>query len=73
MNPKLIGLARHFSGLTQSELAEKLGVSQYAVSKFESGLLKPSPEALRKMTAIFEINGIGTEELKFFTEIISKD
>ncbi|MBY0224107.1 helix-turn-helix domain-containing protein [Sporosarcina aquimarina] len=72
MKPKLIGLCRHFSGYSQNELAERLGQSQYAVSKYESGLLKPSPDTVRKMKEIFAENGIGIEEIDFLNNVINK-
>lgn len=48
------------SGLTQIELAEKLGVSNKAVSKWETGKSKPTTNTLRKMAVLF---GISIEEL----------
>ncbi len=48
------------AGLTQTELAEKLNVSNKAVSKWETGKSKPSTNTLRKMAALF---GVSVEEL----------
>lgn len=48
------------AGLTQTELAEKLGVTNKAVSKWETGRAKPSTNTLRKIAALF---GISVEEL----------
>ena len=48
------------SGLTQIELAEKLGVTNKAVSKWETGKSKPTTNTLRKMAALF---GLSVDEL----------
>jgi Zn-dependent peptidase ImmA (M78 family) len=40
-NPEMLILAREFRGLTQTELAERIGVKQGTVSKIESGLQSP--------------------------------
>lgn len=48
------------AGLTQMELAEKLGVTNKAVSKWETGKTKPTTNILRKMAALF---GLSMDEL----------
>ena len=48
------------TGLTQAELARELGVTNKAVSKWETGKSKPTTNILRKMAALF---GISVEEL----------
>ena len=48
------------SGLTQGEMAEKLEVSNKAVSKWENGRSKPTTNTLRKMAVLF---GISIDEL----------
>ncbi|HKW97184.1 MAG TPA: XRE family transcriptional regulator [Bryobacteraceae bacterium] len=40
-NPDMLTLAREFRGLTQTELAENIGVKQAFISKLESGLQSP--------------------------------
>ena len=47
-------------GLPQNELAERLGVTNKAVSKWENGKSKPTTDTLRKMAALF---GISVNEL----------
>ena len=47
-------------GLTQSEVAQRLGVSAAAVSKWENGSTKPRYELLLKLAEIFEVS---SEEL----------
>lgn len=44
------------SGLTQAEMAEKLGVTNKAVSKWETGKSKPTTNALRKIAALFRLS-----------------
>ena len=51
---------RSKAGFTQNELAEKLGVTNKAVSKWESGKAKPTTNTLRKIAVLF---GISINEL----------
>lgn len=43
-------------GLSQSQLAEKLGVHQTAVSQWETGRTDPDIECARKMASIFDVS-----------------
>ena len=52
--------ARKRSGMTQSDLAEKLGVSRQAVSRWEMGTAKPEFENL---IAISDLLGVSTDYL----------
>ena len=54
LNPKMLVLAREYSGLTQTDLAKKLGVSQGTVSKIEEGLRDASDEMIDSLSKIFE-------------------
>lgn len=72
MHFKLFKYVRHFSGLTQQDMADFLGQTQAAVSRYEYGTLKPSPETLRQMKQIYQNNGVGLEELNFLTEVLLK-
>jgi len=47
-------------GLTQAALAEKLGVTNKAVSKWENGASKPTTNMLRRLAVLF---GVSVEEL----------
>lgn len=47
---------RSRAGLSQSELAAKVGVTNRAVSKWETGVSKPSMETLRKLAALFHVS-----------------
>lgn len=46
VNPEMITVAREARGITQSQLAERMGIQQATVSKYESGLLGISDEHL---------------------------
>src|SRR5438477_11607759 len=52
MNTQRIQEARIKSGLSQAEVAEKLGVSQPLVSSWERGKSAPSEEHRKKLTEI---------------------
>ena len=45
---------RRKRGLTQKELAGKMGISQPHISKFEHGRIKPWPKAMRNLTNVLE-------------------
>lgn len=47
--------SRQKAGLSQSELAYKLGVTNKAVSKWENGKSKPTTDTLRRLAVLFEI------------------
>lgn len=46
---------RKRNGISQNELAELLGVTNKAVSKWENGKAKPKTEILQKMASYFKI------------------
>ena len=46
---------RRRAGLTQKELADKLGLSKAAVSYYEQSLRSPSPEVLIKIAEAFHV------------------
>ena len=56
---------RRKRGLSQTELATLLGVSNKAVSKWENGRAKPTTNTLRKLAAVF---GITVDELLIIRE-----
>lgn len=51
-----IALARKQAGLSQEQLGEKLGVSQQAVSKWESGQNNPDVAYLAEMCRLFGVS-----------------
>ena len=54
LEEKLISL-RKANGLSQLNLAEQLGVSRQAVSKWEAGASKPSTENLKTLAALYDV------------------
>lgn len=56
MKRELRGL-RVGAGLTQKQLAEKLGVSHISVSRWETGNAIPSPKYIKKMADMFGVEG----------------
>ena len=47
---------RRKSGLSQEQLAEKLGVSRQAISKWEGGLSTPELDKLRALSECFHVS-----------------
>ena len=56
---------RQKAGLTQAELAGKLGVTDKAVSKWENGKAKPATNTIRKLAALY---GLSVETLLEYKE-----
>ena len=46
---------RKQAGLSQKALAQKLFISQQSVGKWESGLSKPTPDALSNLANLFDV------------------
>ena len=53
---KTIARLRKSMGFTQASLAEKLGISDKAVSKWETGKAKPTTDTLRKMAVLYGLS-----------------
>ena len=53
---ELIYQARKRAGLSQEELADRLGVTRQAVSKWETGKSVPDSENIRRMTAVLAVS-----------------
>ena len=51
-----LGALRRQRGLTQAQLAAKLGVSKSAVSMYERGNREPELELLERMADLFEVS-----------------
>ena len=56
VNPQMLILARESRGMTQSELAEAVGVTQGKISKYENGMLLVSREDLDKIATVLDYN-----------------
>ncbi len=46
---------RRLRGLTQQELAERSGVSQYTITEIETGRREPRPSTLRKLARALDV------------------
>lgn len=62
--------ARVLAGLTQEKLAEKVGVSRAAISRWELGEIEPKIENLVKLASVLDVSadyllGIETENKKW--------
>ncbi|MER7012831.1 helix-turn-helix transcriptional regulator [Saccharopolyspora sp. NPDC000359] len=54
---------RREAGLTQQELADRIGVSHVSVSRYESGTRSPNPEDVAQILATLGVNGDRYAEL----------
>lgn len=50
-------------GLTQAELAERLGVTYVTISRWENGQARPNRLAIKAMTAFVQSSGPGTRQI----------
>ena len=60
--------ARDDSGMSQAEVAQKVGVSQQNLSKYERGILEPNIETLGKLCDLYCVSAdwlIGTRGNNF--------
>jgi Zn-dependent peptidase ImmA (M78 family)/transcriptional regulator with XRE-family HTH domain len=55
VNPQMITLARDYRGLSQNELADKMGVTQGFLSKVEKGILSVSDDVLETFSNILKL------------------
>ena len=62
---KQIAEARKARGLTQTQLANKIGVSTESVSKWEKGVFAPAPENEEKLYHVLGIPHIITPAIKY--------
>src|SRR4030042_3753134 len=65
-NPDILIIARESRGMTQSELASALGISQGKISKVENGLLSASEEMIKSFSAALDF----PEDFFFFPDQI---
>ena len=49
-------LARIKAELSQSELAKKIGVQSFSISRYETGVQYPSIETLLKMSEVLKVS-----------------
>ena len=53
-NPDKLRLLRESRGMSQTQVATSVGISQAALSKFEKGTLEPSEETRQELASFFE-------------------
>lgn len=56
MNFQKLKEARRKKGLTQEQLAKKIGVNRSVISKYESGMIEPSVTQIEKIADALEVN-----------------
>lgn len=61
-----IAQLRRLKGISQEELAEKLGISRQAVSKWEAGTATPSTDNFKELSRLF---GVSVDELLYPDDI----
>jgi transcriptional regulator with XRE-family HTH domain len=72
LTPKAIRSARTRRGWTQSDFAEKIGVSQSTISFWERGLESPSLENQIKLVTLMPelVGGLTDEGIEFLQELL---
>ena len=55
VNPQMVILGRQARGLTQTELAEQMGVAQSTVSKIEAGVVQPTGIELTALSSALDV------------------
>ena len=63
---------RALSGLTQKQIAEKLGLSETSYTKRENGLIDFSVEEVKKMKEVFGLSDAEIVEIFFANEVAYK-
>lgn len=53
--PSNLCIIRKQNKLKQSEVAEKIGVTQKDISRWETGAVTPSIESLKKLAAVYGV------------------
>ena len=68
---ELLKQCRKKQGISQAELASKLGVTQQAVGKWESGKSSPDPSTVARIAANETL--LYSPELKFYSNKVKMD
>lgn len=68
-----IRAARKRKGLTQKQLAEKMGVTETYISQYERDLRRPKPETVRRIAAALEIDVFSIADFENATELLFSD
>lgn len=73
MNGKTIKHLRQITGFTQSQLADKLGIHQTHIGKWELEEIAIQPNHKKQLLSIFECKGYGQNEVALFTAIFERN
>ena len=57
---------RDASGMTQTELAERIGVSKSVISAYEKGIRNPSHKVIQSIAEVFGISALSFYERGYF-------
>ena len=51
--PERLAAARHSAGLTQEEVADRVGLSPTSITRYETGIVKPSTVSLKALANLY--------------------
>lgn len=71
-----IAILRREAGMNQLDLAETLGLSQQAISKYENGKAEPDSATLKKLSSLFNVSVdyiIGNSDKRDHSDLTKKD
>ena len=63
-SPERVKILRNSLGLTQTELAERLGVTYVTISRWENGQARPNRLAIKALTSLVASSSRGTAEIR---------
>lgn len=72
MQSILLKYCRIFCELSQTELAERIGVTQSLVSKIESGVLPMQPDIERRLLKVFSEMGMDADNILQVKQMINE-
>lgn len=71
-----IAILRREAGMNQLDLAETLGLSQQAISKYENGKAEPDSDTLKQLSRLFNVSVdyiIGNSDKRDHSSLNQKD
>lgn len=71
-----IAILRREAGMNQLDLAETLGLSQQAISKYENGKAEPDSDTLKRLSKLFNVSVdyiIGNSDKRDHSDLTEKD
>jgi len=67
---KILRKLRYVAGLSQRELGEKIGVSQEAVSRYESGSLSISKDKENEIIGVLMDSGLSKTDISLLVSVL---